>query len=64
MYSIVDTIVDNYFVVLEKIQDDIEYLQDELVKNPTKDTLPKIQLLKHNLMFLRKSIWPVREMIS
>lgn len=64
MYSLMDTIVDNYFVVLEKIQDDIEDLQDELVKNPTKDTLPKIQLLKHNLMLLRKSIWPVREMIS
>lgn len=64
MYSLMDVIVDNYFVVLEHIEDDIEVLQDELVNNPTKDTLPKIQNLKHNLIILRKSIWPLREMIS
>lgn len=64
MYSLIDAIVDNYFVVLESIEDDIELLQDELVKNPTKHTLPKIQKLKQNLIKLRKSIWPVREMIS
>lgn len=64
MYSILDVIVDNYFVVLDKVQDDIELLQDELVNNPSKETLPKIQHLKHNLIYLRKSIWPLREMIG
>lgn len=64
LYSIIDTIVDNYFIVLENIEDDIEDLQDELIKSPTKETLPKIQLLKQNLITLRKSIWPVREMIA
>lgn len=64
MYSLLDVIVDHYFVVLDKVQDDIELLQDELVNKPTKDTLPKIQQLKHYLIILRKSIWPLREMIS
>jgi len=64
MYSLMDAIVDNYFVVLDAVQDDIETLQDELVNNPRKETLPKIQQLKHNLIHLRKSIWPLREMIS
>jgi len=64
LYSLLDAIVDNYFVVLDKVQDDIDLLQDELVNNPTKDTLPKIQQLKHNLIYLRKSIWPLREMIG
>lgn len=64
LYSLIDAIVDNYFIVLENIEDDIEDLQDELIKNPTKETLPKIQLLKQNLITLRKSIWPVREMIA
>ena len=51
-----DTILDSYFVILEKIEDDIELLQDELLRSPNTDTLPKIQLLKHNLIVLRKSI--------
>jgi magnesium transporter len=63
-YCIVDTIVDNYFVVLQDIEDDIELLQDELIKNPNKSTLPKIQTLKQNLIILRKSIWPLREILG
>ncbi len=64
LYSLMDTIVDSYFVILEKIEDDIELLQDELLNSPNQNTLPKIQSLKHNLIILRKSIRPVREMIS
>ncbi len=64
LYSLIDSIVDSYFVVLEKIEDDIESLQDELLNNPTMDTLSKIQTFKQNIILLRKSIWPVREIIS
>ncbi len=64
MYSLLDVIVDNYFVVLDKFQDDIDLLQDELINTPTKTILPKIQQLKQHLIHLRKSIWPLREMIS
>ncbi len=64
MYSILDAIVDQYFVVLEHIEEKIEILQDELMTNPTPKTLPKIQNLKQELIMLRKSIWPVREIIN
>ena len=64
LYSLIDSIVDSYFVVLEKIEDDIESLQDELLNNPTTDTLSKIQTFKQNIILLRKSMWPVREIIS
>lgn len=64
MYSILDSIVDQYFVVLEHIEEKIEVLQDELMTNPTTATLPKIQNLKQELIWLRKSIWPVREIIN
>ncbi|MBU0627456.1 hypothetical protein KKG31_00700 [Patescibacteria group bacterium] len=56
--------MDNYFVVLEGIEDDVEDLQDELMDNPTNSTLSKIQKLKQDLITLRKSIWPVREIIN
>jgi magnesium transporter len=63
-YSLIDAIVDNYFVVLEKIGEKIEDIEDELVKNPTTEVLHMIHSLKRELIFLRKSVWPLREVIS
>jgi magnesium transporter len=63
-YSLIDAIVDNYFVVLEKIGERIEDIEDELVKNPTPEVLHTIHRLKRELIFLRKSVWPLREVIS
>ena len=63
-YSLLDAIVDNYFMVLEKIGEKIEDIEDELVKNPTPEVLHAIHRLKRELIFLRKSVWPLREVIS
>jgi magnesium transporter len=63
-YALVDAIVDQYFLVLEKFGEKIESLEEELVTNPTPETLQVIHTLKKNLIFLRKSVWPVREVIS
>jgi magnesium transporter len=63
-YSLIDAIVDNYFMVLEKIGERIEDIEDELVKNPTPEVLHTIHRLKRELIFLRKSVWPLREVIS
>lgn len=63
-YSLIDAIVDNYFTVLEKIGESIEDIEDELIKNPTPEILQKIHTLKRELIFLRKSVWPLRELIS
>ena len=63
-YSLIDAIVDNYFMVLEKIGEKIEDIEDELIKNPTPAVLQTIHHLKRELIFLRKSVWPLREVIS
>jgi magnesium transporter len=63
-YSLIDAIVDNYFMVLEKIGEKIEDIEDEMVKNPTPEVLHSIHRLKRELIFLRKSVWPLREVIS
>jgi magnesium transporter len=64
VYSLIDIIVDNYFVILERIGERIEGLDEELVTNPTPETLRVIHNLKGELIFLRKTIWPLREIIS
>jgi magnesium transporter len=63
-YSLIDAIVDNYFMVLEKIGEKIEGIEDELINNPTPEVLHTIHSLKRELIFLRKSVWPLREVIS
>ncbi|ADI74225.1 magnesium and cobalt transport protein CorA [Methanohalobium evestigatum Z-7303] len=65
-YSLIDTVVDNYFIVLEEIGEQIESVEDELSKNPDPEpeTLQTIHGLKRDVLFLRKSIWPLREVIN
>ncbi len=63
-YALIDSVVDSYFHVLEKIGDKIETLEDELVSDPRPDTLQTIHELKREMIFLRKSVWPLREVIS
>jgi magnesium transporter len=63
-YSLLDAVVDHYFIVLENIGEQIEFLEDELVREPDPDTLHAIHDLKRELIFLRKSVWPLREVIS
>ncbi|MFW9830361.1 MAG: magnesium/cobalt transporter CorA [Candidatus Thorarchaeota archaeon] len=63
-YAILDAILDNYFTVIERISDKIEILEDELISNPTQDTLHAIYQMKQNVIILRKSIWPFREVVS
>ncbi|MDD3263345.1 MAG: magnesium/cobalt transporter CorA [Candidatus Nanoarchaeia archaeon] len=64
LYSIIDIIVDYYFLILEKIGDKIEILEEELVIEPKKNTLKEIYKLKRELLFLRKSVWPIRENVN
>ena len=63
-YTLMDSIVDNYYVVLERIGEKIEVMEEEVVDNPTPNTLQNIHNLKRELIFLRKSVWPLRDVIS
>jgi len=63
-YAIIDAIIDSYFLVIEKIGDITEDLEDELMQNPTSGTMQTIQTLKRRMISLRKSIWPAREIVD
>jgi len=63
-YSLIDAIVDNYFSILEKIGEKVESMEEELVSNPKPEILQNIHHLKRDAIFLRKSVWPLREVIS
>ncbi len=64
LYTLLDAIVDSYFAILEKIGDRIENLEESVVANPSSETLQTIHRLKREMIFLRKSVWPLREVIN
>jgi magnesium transporter len=63
-YAIMDIIVDRYFIILEKLGETVEFLEDKLLLDATPDILPEIHALKTEMLFLRKLVWPIREMIG
>jgi magnesium transporter len=63
-YALLDAIVDNYFTVLEKIGEEIESLEEDVIANPDAQTVQTIHFLKREMIFLRKSVWPLREVVN
>jgi magnesium transporter len=63
-YALIDDIVDNYFLVMEKLEERVEALEQELVEEASRQSLTKINKLKKDMIFLRKAVWPLREMIN
>jgi magnesium transporter len=63
-YALLDAIIDNYFLILEMVGEQIATVEDELLANPTPQTVQTIHYLKREMIYLRKSVWPLREVIS
>jgi magnesium transporter len=64
LYRLIDIIVDNYYVVLDKIGDQIEEIEDNIATDSTEKAFRKIQSIKKELIFLRKAVYPLREALS
>lgn len=63
-YALADAVVDNYFVLLERLGERVDEIEEDLVINPQTETMRAIHKLKREMIFLRRSVWPVREVIS
>jgi magnesium transporter len=63
-YSLIDTVVDNYFVVLEALGERLEDLEETLVTTPGQNALQDIHNLKREMLFFRKALWPLREVVG
>ena len=63
-YVLLDAIVDNYFLILENVGEKIEDTEQQLTTDPSTETLRYIRELRNEMIFLRKSVWPLRELIS
>ncbi len=63
-YSLVDLVTDRYFPVVEAIGDHIESIEDKLQDNPSPEIVREIRKVKRDLIFVRSSIWPTREVLN
>jgi len=63
-YSLIDSIVDNYFIVMDLLGEKIELLEEEISRSPKKQTLAKINMLRKEMIFLKRSVSPVRELVN
>ena len=63
-YSLIDLIVDHFYVVMEKLGERIEALEEDIMRNPGKRSLVKINILRKEMIVLKRNIAPVREIIN
>ena len=63
-YSLIDILVDNYFLIMEKLGEKIEDLEEDITHHPDTRTLAKINMLRKEMIVLKRSISPVRELIN
>jgi magnesium transporter len=63
-YALIDLIVDHYFVAVEQVGEQIERLEDSVLSNPKPAVQAEINALRREVIYLRKSIWPLREVVA
>lgn len=63
-YALIDAIVDNYFSILEKVGQRLEAVEETIDADPDAAILDEIHAIRRELIFLRKQIWPLREIIA
>lgn len=63
-YTMLDMIVDHYYIVMENLGEKIEHLEEEIIKTPNTKSLAKINQLRKELIVLKRNIAPVRELVN
>jgi magnesium transporter len=63
-FCLMDAVVDHYFLSVERVGDMVEQLDEDLLNNVRQEDIPQLHHMKRNLLYLRRSIWPLREVLS
>jgi magnesium transporter len=63
-YALMDAVVDCYFHAIEKVGDIVEEIEEDIIANTDKKSLLQLYHLKREMIYLRKQVWPMRDMIS
>lgn len=64
LYALLDAIVDHYFLVLDKLGEQLEILEETLLANPTQAHLKAVHKLRREFILIRKAVWPLRDVVA
>lgn len=64
VYGLLDVVVDNYFLLLERMGESIESLEEVIAADPSPETLHSIHRLRREMALLRRSVWPLGEAVN
>ena len=63
-YALIDAIVDNYFAILERVGEELEELEELVLKSSDKETVSRIHAIKRQMLLIRRAAWPMRELVN
>lgn len=63
-YTLLDAVVDRYFTVLENFGERLISIEESIALRPQPQSLVQLNDLKKEVIYLRRSIWPLREVLS
>lgn len=63
-YSLIDMIVDNYFIVMEKLGENIEALEEDIIRRADTQSLSQINMLRKEMILLKRNVAPVRDLVN
>jgi magnesium transporter len=63
-YALIDTIVDHYFKIFESVGERLEQLHEAVIEDPRPETLQEIHALKQEMIRIRRSLWPLRDIVN
>lgn len=64
MYALMDAIIDNYFIILEKLGERVAATEEHVVENPDRAALHEIHAQQKEILYVRRAVWPLRELIG
>ncbi len=64
LYALLDSVVDHYFLILEKSGELLEDLEEDLLKSPEPTQLKLVHFYKREMILMRRAVWPLREAVG
>lgn len=64
LYALMDSIVDHYFIIMESMGDRLEELEEKITADASPKNIQELRNIKQDLIYLRKSIWPIRDVVN
>jgi magnesium transporter len=64
MYSLLDAVVDNYFILLQSVAERIETVEARITAQPKVEDLDEVHRLRRELVYVRRNVWPLRDAIA